>query len=81
MQVDAVRTAIDLRYSQEDEMDHLMGQVGGSGDVVVNAIKRFGPLRGHLVPDQSLDRAHVSSLCSERRRSTFEAMTSQTPQV
>lgn len=79
MQVDTMRAAIDLRHPQEDEVDQFRGEIGARGNLMVDTVERFGSLRGHLVPGQPRVLAHVSSSCLERRRSTFETMTSQAP--
>jgi hypothetical protein len=51
MDVDAVGTAIDLRDSQEHQMDKLAGQGRARGDEVMQATDGLGALRGYLEPN------------------------------
>src|SRR3546814_12044281 len=67
VQIDAVRTAVDLRHPQKHQMDHLLRQVGARRDIMMHPKQGPRTVGRHFMPDQPLNLAHAFILLDRKR--------------
>src|SRR3546814_2752058 len=71
VQIDAVRTAVDLRRPQKHQMDHLLRQVGARRDIMMHPKQGPRTVGRHFMPDQPLNLAHAFILLCSSAQSTL----------